>query len=151
MIQKERTRLPRLIDEVAEIFQTSSLFWEQLNKVTRGLQNLISCYKNIHCSKSQTNVQSCHQFLFKKKVIAIFSYCKTKHWEGSCWKISFYPLFLSLPSTVVPSWEPSWSCSHIVILHVILVIFELWCARSQLLFYSKTLKIFPNNFFFYYF
>lgn len=66
MIQKERTRLLQLIDEVAEIFQTSSLFWEQLDKVTRGLRNLISCYKNIYCSKSQTDVQSCHQFLLKK-------------------------------------------------------------------------------------
>lgn len=67
MIQKERTRSLQLIDEVAEIFQISSLFLEQLDKVTRELQNLIPCYKNIYCSKSQTHVQSCHQFLLKKK------------------------------------------------------------------------------------
>lgn len=66
MIQKERTRLLKLIDEVAEIFQTSSLFLEQLDKVIRELQNLILCYKNIYFSKSQTSVQSCHQFLLKK-------------------------------------------------------------------------------------
>lgn len=42
MIQKERARLLKLMNEVAEIFHSSSQFREQLDKVTRALQNLIS-------------------------------------------------------------------------------------------------------------
>lgn len=136
MIQKERTRSLQLIDEVAEIFQISSLFLEQLDKVTRELQNLISCYKNIYCSKSQTHVQSCHQFLLKKKSSPSLATAKPSAEKQVAEKYNFIHFFLSLPSTDVPSWQSWWSCSHTGTLHVILC--HLWCARPQQLFHLET-------------
>lgn len=60
MIQKDRARLLKLIDEVAEIFLSSIPFYS----IT--LQNLISWNKNIYWSKSQANMQSRLQFYFLK-------------------------------------------------------------------------------------